>query len=675
MQLFFLQRCWRAALTFASAFAVMVSASAVHAQSGCPFSLVSGNAEATTDGLVLSRYAQGARGAVVTNSSSLPASAEATAASRLRRFDLDGNGVFDHDDARILQRHLLGFRGDALGNGGPYAARLTPALIEAYIAAGCPGRTMTAQERAARFLTQATWGPTWSEIDALANAGSNDTTFNNWITAQFATSSNDTHWDYVIRRGPIGCASSAVGCDSQYINSTMETFWQQAATSPDQLRQRVAFALQQIFVVSTVNSAVDIQEDAHASFLDMTARNAFGNFRTLLEDVTRHPTMGKYLSHFRNEKEDPVTGRTPDENYAREILQLFSIGLWELNIDGSRRKDSGGNDIPTYNQNDIIGLAKVFTGLSWGGNVPPTADNFNYGPMSWFDPMQMYPSYHSTSAKTFLGITIPAITGTPTQAQANQVLSTALDRISNHPNVGPFIGKQLIQRLVTSNPSPAYVQRVAQAFNNNGSGVRGDMRAVIRAVLIDPEARDEQKLADESFGKLREPVLRFGAWLRGFNGRSTSNRFRIWNLEDPISSLGQNPMRSPSVFNFYRPGYAPPGAILQRSAVAPEFQITHETTITGYANFVTGVVANGLGYDVDAVRGDYARYIANAGNPVAMVTDLNTLLAYGQLTPETQQIIVTAMNNIPTTSGDWQVRRTHTAIALTMLAPEFIVQR
>jgi uncharacterized protein (DUF1800 family) len=647
----------------------------------CPFSLDAGAANATTDGLFLSRFAVGQRGSPALNAStSLAASAEATAVSRLRRFDIDGNGVFDHDDARIIQRYLLGFRDTSLGSGGPYAARLTPALIAAYIAAGCPGKTMTAQERAARFLTQATWGPNWTEINALAAAGADNAAFDAWITAQFNTASMDTHWGYVARKGPVGCATDPTGCDSAHINMVMESFWHQAVQSPDQLRQRVAFALQQIFVVSTVNSGVDIQPDAHAGFLDVTARNAFGSFRTLLEDVSRHPTMGIYLSHLRNEKEDPATGRTPDENYAREVMQLFSIGLWELNIDGTRKKDANGNDIPSYDQNDVIGLAKVFTGLSWGAGGEPTYDEFRWGPMTWEFPMRMYPAAHSTSAKSFLGITIPAMTAPITQAQANQSLATALDRIANHPNVGPFIGKQLIKRLVTSNPSPAYVQRVAEKFNDNGSGVRGDMKAVIRAILMDPEARDEQKLADESFGKLREPVLRLGAWLRGFSAASPIGRYRLWNLEDPIDGLGQNPMRSPSVFNFYRPEYAPPGAILSRRSVAPEFQITHETTTTSYANFMVSTVVIGRNDNGGNIVGDYTRYRNNAGdaNVNAMIADLNLLLTYGQLTPETQQIIRTAVLAIPSSgdnSFDWQNRRTWTAILLTMMAPEFLIQR
>ncbi|TAG02797.1 MAG: DUF1800 domain-containing protein [Betaproteobacteria bacterium] len=646
------------------------------ASAQCPFSLDTGAAAAiaTDDGLVLSRFASGVRGSpALNNATTLSSTAEATTVSRLRRFDVDGNGVFDQTDGQIIQRHLMGFRGTALGDGGAYAVRLTPSLIEAYIAQGCPGRSMTARERASRFLTQATWGPTWSGIDTLAAAGANDAAFDAWITAQFNTPSMDSHWDYIARKGPRNCATIPEGCKAIFINATMETFWQQAAQSPDQLRQRAAFALQQIFVVSTVNSAIDIQPDAHASFLDATATNAFGNFRTLLEVVTRHPTMGHYLSHMRNEKEDPATGRTPDENYAREILQLFSIGLWELELDGTRKKDASGRDIPTYNQNDIIGLAKVFTGLSWGGGSTSEERwrGWLEGSTRWDIPLQMYPQFHSASEKKFLGTTVPALPGTLTQAQADDSLRIALDRIFNHSSTAPFISKQLIKRLVTSNPSPAYVRRVAEKFVNNGSGVRGDMKAVWRAVLMDPEARDEQRLADESFGKLREPLLRLGVWLRAFNATPSSGRFQIWNLEDPIDSLGQNPMRSPSVFNFYRPDYAPPGAILNRTAVAPEFQITHETTATSYANFVVNTVSRGL----SDLQPDYARYRANIRNASAMVDDLNVLLAYGQLTPATQKIIVDAVNAIPEGGFQWENGRVYTAIVLTMLAPEFLIQR
>jgi uncharacterized protein (DUF1800 family) len=281
----------------------------------------------------------------------------------------------------------------------------------------------------------------------------------------------------MVRNGPPGCTV----CDSAYINAVMESFWLQAVRGPDQLRQRTVFALSQIFVVSNVNSSIDSEVGAHASYLDMLARNAFGNFRTLLEEVATHPAMGHYLSHFRNEREDEASGRIPDENFAREVMQLFTIGLWELNQDGSRRRDPAGEFIPTYAQDDVSGLARVFTGWSWGGPDRSVARWHGWvGGRNWQEQMGNYPDFHSPSEKRFLGVTIPAGTS------GEESLRIALDRLFNHPNVGPFIGRQMIQRFVTSNPSPAYIARVAAAFNDNGQGVRGDMRAVLRAVLLDP---------------------------------------------------------------------------------------------------------------------------------------------------------------------------------------------
>jgi uncharacterized protein (DUF1800 family) len=518
------------------------------------------------------------------------------------------------------------------------------------------------RSQAARFLMQASYGPTWSEIDRVATIGADA-----WLQEQFNTAPRDSHWTYVVeRKGPIGCNP----CQSQYINATMESFWDQAVRGPDQLRQRTAFALSQIFVVSTVNSAVEIQADAHASYLDTLSRNAFGNYRQLLEEVTLHPTMAHYLSHFRNEKEDPVTGRIPDENYAREVMQLFSIGLWELNPDGTRRKDAQGRDIPSYGQDDVMGLARVLTGWSWAG--ANTNDEYwhgwagNGGGASWNKPMQLYPQFHSTSEKRFLGVVIPPNTN------GRESLRIALDRLHNHPNTGPFMAEQLIKRFVTSNPSPAYVGRVAAAFADNGRGVRGDMQAVIRAVLLDNEAsRPDQRNAETS-GRLREPMVRFGHWMRAFNARAANDTFEIWNLEDPVSSIGQNPLRSPSVFNWYRPGYAPPGDIQQRGMVAPEFQITHETTVTGYANFVVNVVERGFGWNAGAIRADYSAELALAATPAALVDRVNLLLTAGRLSGTNRQLIIEAVSAVPASNA---ATRVHTAVALTMLSPDYQVQK
>jgi uncharacterized protein (DUF1800 family) len=356
----------------------------------------------------------------------------------------------------------------------------------------------------------------------------------------------------------------------------------------------------------------------------------------------------------------------PDENYAREVMQLFSIGLWQLNEDGTRRKDAYQRDIPTYGLEDVMGLARVFTGLSWGG-PDKSFDRW----MSWLgwnfrDPMQFYPQFHSTGEKRFLGTVIPAGTS------GEQSLRLALDALFNHPNVGPFIGRQLIQRLVTSNPSPAYVARVARVFANNGNGVRGDMRAVVQAILMDDEARNPTWVANPNYGKLREPIVRFSHWMRAFNAQAASRHYRIWNVEDPVQSLGQNPQRAPSVFNFFRPSYAPPGEILTRGLVAPEFQITHETTATGWINFAVNTVAQGFGYGADQIAANYQAELALAGNPSALIDRVDWLLTHGRMSSGTRQTILGAVNAVPATDP---LRRVQVAIALTMVSQDFITQR
>ena len=539
---------------------------------------------------------------------------------------------------------------------GNAVVTITPALAEA-----------------SRFLVQATYGPNLAEIDALSKS-----TPSQWIDRQFATPPMDTHWAYVMeRKGPVGCNP----CDAEWINAVMESFWLQAVRGPDQLRQRVVFALSQLFVVSTVNSPVEIQKDAHAAYLDMLSRNAFGNYRTLLEEVSTHPTMATYLSSFKNDKEDPATGRLPDENYAREVMQLFTIGLWQLNPDGTRKKDANGNDIPTYTQADVMGMAKVFTGWGWGGKGTTEGDWHGWtGNAAWDKRLISYPQHHSSSEKRIVGgVVIPANTPGP------QSLKIALDTLFNHPNMGPMFGTHLIKRFVTSNPSPAYVARVTAAFNNNGQGVRGDMKAVIRAVLLDPDARDVAKASDPNWGKMREPMIRYANFMRAFDVQAPSGKYKIWNLENPVSSIGQNPLRAPSVFNWYTANYAPPGDIMTKGMVAPEFAITHETTATGYTNFMVGTaerqsawwrenVAKKWGPITDYLGGDYAAEMSLAGNPSAMIDRLNLILAQGRMSAATKKTIVDALNTIPA-STDSGHRRVAAAVALTLVSPDFIVQK
>lgn len=520
--------------------------------------------------------------------------------------------------------------------------------------------------QASRFLTQASFGPNANSINTLTNSN-----YSSWIDTQFLLPQK-LHRDYMDAQA----AGFINGLKDLSQNNFFESFWQQAINGDDQLRQRITFALSQIFVVSFQDSTVANYPRGVASYYDTLGANAFGNFRNLLESVTLHPMMGIYLTSLRNQKESGT--KTADENYAREVMQLFTIGLYKLNQDGSYVL-SNGKPIETYSSTDIGGLAKVFTGWSWAG--PDKSDNRFFGsnadPNRDWLPMQSYPKYHSVSAKSFLGVTIaPQSTPDPEGS-----LKTALDTLFNHPNVGPFFGKQLIQRLVTSNPSPQYVSRVAAAFNNNGQGVRGDMRAVIKAVLLDDEARTSFNLSFANTGKLREPVVRLANWMRAFNASSTSGRFLMTNLDDPLYGLSQTPMRSPTVFNFYRPGYVPPNtSIANAGLVAPEMQITAETSVVGYLNFMRDVIPNGAGTSRD-VKADYSSLIPLATTPDQMLDQLNLSLMANQMSGNLRSQILTAVNSISiptnnTANADAAKKnRVYLAVFLTMASPEYLVQK
>jgi uncharacterized protein (DUF1800 family) len=523
-----------------------------------------------------------------------------------------------------------------------------------------------------RFLTQSTFGPTDTEIEALR-----DSSFSSWITAQQNQPLGASGLTYMDDRLVVLRAANA----QANLNAThfYEYFWREATTAPDQLRQRVKFALSQMFVVSFADPAVDPR--GMASYYDMLGKNAFGNYRTLLEDVSLHPMMGVYLTHLANTKEDPVTGRTPDENYAREVMQLMSLGVFALNNDGTVKKDAAGNSVLSYTPTDISELAKVFTGFSWY-NATPTNSTFTGGSRnnaSYVTPMIPYASFHSVSAKTFLGTTIPAsATSDPTGD-----LKTALDTIFNHPNVGPFVAKHMIQRLVTSNPSPAYVDRVATIFNNNGSGVRGDMAAVVRAVLLDAEARNMSAGNDANYGKVREPIVRLGNLMRSFGATSTSGNWLVGSTSGS-TSFGQSPLAAPSVFNFYRPGYSPPNTKIGNAGlVAPEMQIVDEVTVAGYANTLQNTVNAGIGTGND-VKATLTAEVAVAGDPAALAERMNTLLLYGSMSAGLKQRIVDSVTGVavPAATGTNQatidtalLNRAKLAIYLTMVSPDYLIQR
>lgn len=527
-----------------------------------------------------------------------------------------------------------------------------------------------------RFLQQATFGPTPADVNALSG-----TNYGDWISAQMALPYTPHYLNYVWGKYSKGDAYRPKGAN--YTPTWVaQKFWERAANAPDQLRERTAFALHQIFMVSQADSNLYYQARAYANYVDLLHKHAFGNFRSLLEDMTLSPAMGIYLSHMRNRKEDPLTGRMPDENFAREIMQLFTIGLYELNTDGTLKRDANGNAIETYSNADILAMAKVFTGWGWAypdsqlteqvflWNSPSTSQSNDPG----IDvlPMKVYPGQHSTAEKRlFTGK--PWATTLPAGNSAQADLKTTLDMLFNHPNVGPFIGRQLIQHLVTSNPSAAYVGRVAAVFNNNGQGVRGDLGAVVRAILLDTEARSAPTA---TAGKLREPVLRVTHWMRALGAKSASGEYTLqWALEDQ----GQRALAAPSVFGYFRPGYIPSNtAFSSRSATAPEFQIINETTVASWINMAEAMAGSGLGWNVSAndVVANYQTQVslANSTNLAMLPDQLNLMLLGGRMTPELRQQIVDIMSQLDTASSDGALSRARAAVFLTLASPEFLFQ-
>jgi uncharacterized protein (DUF1800 family) len=519
---------------------------------------------------------------------------------------------------------------------------------------------------ASRFLAQSTFGPTVAEIDRVMALQLQE-----WLTQEFEKPPAYTHLGYWQER--VAAAGSPTASSTDWI---YQSFWRSALAADDALRQRVAFALSQIFVVSLNDANVSQHPRGVASYFDVLGRNAFGNFRTLLEEVTLHPMMGLYLSHLRNRGD---SDRVPDENYAREVMQLFTIGVHQLHPDGTRRLGADGQPVETYTNEDVTGIARVFTGWSWAGpDTDPSRFNGGGNPSYAnrnIEPMQPYAQYHSEAPKTFLGGTCPGGT------MPRMTLTCALDRLFMHANVGPFIGRQLIQRLVTSNPSPGYVGRVAAAFADNGQGIRGDMKAVLRQILLDPEARNAPAPEDATFGKAREPLLRMTALMRAANAKSASGQFQIHNTDDPATSLGQTAMRSPSVFNFWRPGYTPPNSALSLSGlVAPELQVANESSAAGYLNAMQGAIQNGYGSSSD-VKLDIAELQAIAHDADALLGRIELLLTSGSYRPETRTRIKDVVSSVVVpTVGDTGIAnarrdRVRLALFLTVASPEFLSQK
>jgi uncharacterized protein (DUF1800 family) len=561
--------------------------------------------------------------------------------------------------------------------------------------------------QAARFLQQSQFASTPADIAAVRS-----TNFASYLQNQF-TKPLSTGWDWLESRG----YGQDAKVDKNVYNSTIADcmVWRDLFSAPDAMRKRVSLALSEFFVVSLNSMEIDWRGYTITAYWDILNKHAFGNFRDLLEDITLCPAMGYYLNTRGNRKADNK-GRLPDENYAREVMQLFTIGLYDLNLNGTIKTDANGKRLESYDADDVSQLARVFTGYDYDASLHPyntgngvqfPGGNYKVWPREYARRrMTLKDADHSQEAISFLNINIPA--NTP----GGPALKTALDGLFNHPNVGPFFGRQMIQRLVTSDPSPDYVARVASAFNNNGAGVRGDMKAVWTAILLDDEARGAASLSDPFFGKVREPMVRLTQWARSFGVTSKANSWKIFDLSDTSYSLGQSPLHAPSVFNYFRPGYVPPGTTLANTAAtAPEFQIVNETTVGIYINFMQYAIREGLyTFDPDVpeitynkggrtdVVPNYADLLALINNSAStdaesqrvaqsLVSRLNTTLAAGQLSATSVNTITTALKSAMM-QGDKRITNANTptmdkyrrdlvaaAILMIMASPDYLVQK
>ncbi len=536
-------------------------------------------------------------------------------------------------------------------------------------------------EEAARFLMQSDLGVTDAGI-ASVKSGS----YAAKLQQEFAAPQGESGWDWLEQRG-YGVADTNNYFFANYPADFM--IWNQLFTAPDGLRKRAAMALSEFFVVSLQTAEYTWRCHAIAAYWDILVRNAFGNYRQLLEEVTLSPAMGFFLNTKGNQKEN-TSGRVPDENYGREVMQLFTIGLYQLNPDGTEKRGANNVKLESYTQDDVTNLARVFTGYdidtSDGVRVAVPGQSYTVESRDFArKPMKFDATRHSNLAATFLGTTIAANTPGPA------ALKTALDTLFNHPNTGPFFARQMIQRLVTSNPSPAYVARVAAAFANNGAGVRGDLKAVWTAILLDDDARSPAKITDPAHGKLREPMLRLVHWGRSFNATSAAGSWKIFDTTNTANSLGQSPLRSPSVFNFFRPGFVPPNTSLaQAQAPAPEFQLVNESTVGSYLNYMQDVIRQGINcpeptvpqaaytnYKRDVVA-SYASELALVNDAAALVKRLDLLLCAGQMSAANRTLIVNALNGTPLTASSTAAQkldRVAAGVLMVMASADYLVQR
>jgi uncharacterized protein (DUF1800 family) len=549
--------------------------------------------------------------------------------------------------------------------------------------------SISSDQEAARFLLQAQFSASDADIASVRSVG-----YGPWLQSQITATPGQTGAAWLDSKG----FNTITPLSRSYFSSAAADYmvWNQLMTSPDAPRRRMALALSEIFVTSTTVMTGYWPAYVMAAYWDVLCANAFGNYRTLLEAITLNLAMGNYLNTRGNKKADG-RGSAPDENYAREVMQLFTIGLVLLNQDGTPKLDGNGATSDTYSNADITEVAKVFTGYDTdtSQNTPLTANPVTGGgtdnvPPTTFArlPMVQKGNNHSPQASSFFQ-NVPGVA--PVSIAANvpaaAALKTTLDALFNHPNNAPFISKQLIQRLVTSNPSPAYVQRVATVYTDNGRGARGDLGAVYAAILQDNEARAPSGLSDPEFGKLREPMVRLAQWARTFKVPTVSTDWtKLGDLSDAGTRLGQSPLRSPTVFNFFRPGYVPPTTALSAGKVVPEFQLVNESSVAGYLNYMQNAIDTGIG-GAAGLLAAYTDEIAlaespSAASPSKLVERINLLLSGGQLSSATVSTITTAVgsmagtvvNNATTTASNLR-KRVCAAVLMVMASSEYLIQK
>jgi uncharacterized protein (DUF1800 family) len=577
---------------------------------------------------------------------------------RLKIRDIDQ----DSDGLNAWEEHLLGLSDNSMRSSGQtgrldysFAFRQLEGSGNLTLSNGLeiPKRP-SKQNEATRFLVQASFGPDPDLVQEVMTIG-----IGGWMDQQLQPQQPTSTGSFMYNNGPLNA--------STFPFFWSRGWWRAAMTGSDQIRLRLGNALSQILVISAAgNDAIRQNSFVQADYYDALLQHSFGNYRDLLQNVSYSTQMGFYLSHLQNRKSDPAIGRFPDENFAREIMQLFTIGLWELNPDGSHKTDSNGNSIPTYDNTTIMEMAKVFTGFGFGG---PNATSFFtvVNGNEYVHPMKMWDSQHEPGEKHIVnGVVIPA------GQTGEQDVSDALDALCNHPNVGPFVSRLLIQRFTSSNPSPDYIRRVASIWADNGSAVRGDLKAVMEAILMDSEARIPEARGDAS-GKVREPYLRLVALLRAFKARNarTPPTFPVVTSNFP-ALLGQKPLWAPSVFNFYLPDHLPAGELRDRGLFSPELEIATADRLINTDNFLQRIIDRGMDpfttAAADILHCDFTVPLGLSSNAAALVDYLDSLLTWGSMSPYTRQIVINAVQ--AQNSAELKVE---TAVHLIVESPDFVV--